>query len=74
MGQGYTREIEVLPGMWLAWTERSFHRDWMLKIPVHDHLMQSCIVLSGDIFHEEGYPTLEGQHCKVCSIATLGLD
>lgn len=34
--QGYTREMELFPGVWLDWADRQFHQDWMIKIPVHD--------------------------------------
>ncbi|MFQ4141142.1 hypothetical protein [Chlorogloeopsis sp. ULAP02] len=61
LGQGYSRHMELLPGVRLSLYNWEFHRDWSLKAPVHDHLVQSLVILSGAIHDEEVYPTLGGQ-------------
>jgi AraC-like DNA-binding protein len=61
LGQGYTRELEISPGIWLNWTEREFHRDWLIQVPAHEHLVQCLVFLSGELPSEERYPTFGGQ-------------
>ncbi|MBE9048995.1 helix-turn-helix transcriptional regulator [Nostocales cyanobacterium LEGE 11386] len=60
LGRGYSRSMELSPGIWLSWSDWELHQDWLLKAPVHDHLVQSLVVLSGAIC-DEVYPTLGGQ-------------
>ncbi|NJN38814.1 MAG: helix-turn-helix transcriptional regulator [Acaryochloridaceae cyanobacterium CSU_3_4] len=61
LGRGYNRSIKLLPGLWLDWSEREFHQDWLLRVPPHEHMVQSMVVLSGELFSGEGYPSLGGQ-------------
>lgn len=61
LGRGYHRSMELLPGLWLDWSEQEFYQNWLLKVPVHEHLVQCCVFLSGELPGEERYPTLGGQ-------------
>lgn len=61
LGRGYSRSMELLPGVWLSCSEWEFNQDCLLKVPVHEHLVQSLFVLSGAIHDEEMYPTFEGR-------------
>ncbi len=60
IGQGYCRSMELLPGVWLSFTDEEFHQDWMLQTPVHDHLIQIGIFLSGYIYFDAVHPNLGG--------------
>ncbi|MBW4646855.1 MAG: AraC family transcriptional regulator [Goleter apudmare HA4340-LM2] len=60
LGWGYIRNMELLPGVWLSLSDWESHQNWSLKVPVHEHLVQSLVVLSGAIY-DEVYPTLGGQ-------------
>lgn len=59
LGQGYTRRIQVLPGIWLDLWDKAFHRDWQLTIPVHEHPVQCLVLLSGTLPHNGSFPTLD---------------
>lgn len=61
LGWGYCRSIELTQGVWLDLSNQKFTQNWLVKIPAHDHLVQSTICLSGFIPHEDIYPTLGGQ-------------
>lgn len=61
LGQGYTREMELSPGVWLDIMDFEFHNNLGIKVPVHDHLVQSLVLSSGLIGHDDDvYPTLGG--------------
>jgi AraC-like DNA-binding protein len=60
LGRGYSCEIELSPGVWLAWSDEEFYQDFMLKVPVHEHLVQCTVMLVG-LEHCQTYPTLGGQ-------------
>ncbi len=61
LGRGYSRSMELLPGVWLSWSDWELHQDWLLKVPVHDHLVQFLVVLSGAIHCDQVYPTFGEQ-------------
>jgi hypothetical protein len=60
LGQGYTRSLEVCPGVWLDVSDQKFHQDWRIQVPAHDHLVQYMVYLSGFVPPTEMYPTLGG--------------
>jgi AraC-like DNA-binding protein len=60
LGRGYICGMELLPGVWLSFTDQEFHHDWMLQAPAHDHLIQICIWLSGFIYFDAVHPNLGG--------------
>jgi len=66
IGQGYIREIELSPGLWLEILNYEYHDRLTIKAPVHDHLVQFMILSSGLIHHNEVYPTLGG-NCSYLS-------
>lgn len=61
LGEGYQREIEIAPGIALAIFNNKYARDVVLKVPVHDHLVQFSVLSSGLIHHDEVYPVLGGK-------------
>lgn len=62
LGRGYTRSMELYPGVWLDLADQTFHQDWLLKIPAHDHLVQCLVHLSGFKAYADVYPTLGDRH------------
>ena len=60
LGRGYSCGIELLPGVWLNFSDREFHQDLMLQVPVHDHLIEILLFLSGFIYFDDVYPNLGG--------------
>jgi AraC-like DNA-binding protein len=60
LGWGYTRSMELLPGVCLDISEEQFHRDWQTHSPVHEHLVQCLVLLSGQLHGEDIYPTFGG--------------
>ncbi|PIG91089.1 AraC family transcriptional regulator [Gloeocapsopsis sp. IPPAS B-1203] len=60
IGQGYCRMLELLPGMWLDLWEREFNQDLIVKTPVHEHLIQISILLSGFVYCDGVHPDLGG--------------
>lgn len=59
LGRGYDCEVELLPGVWLGFTDWEIHQDWIYKEPAHDHLIQIMVCLSG-FLHSDIYPTFGG--------------
>ena len=51
-GRGYSRYVELSPGMWLKLSDHEYHRDLVVKTPAHDHLFQMMILLSGDVYND----------------------
>jgi AraC-like DNA-binding protein len=47
LGSGYSRGIELVPGMWLDFSEHVYHQDLSINVPAHEHLIQIGIFLSG---------------------------
>jgi AraC-like DNA-binding protein len=60
LGRGYSRIMELRPGMWLSLLDWDLHQSWLIKFPAHDHLVQYVVLLSGAIHHEGVYPTFAG--------------
>ncbi|MGG6298304.1 helix-turn-helix transcriptional regulator [Leptolyngbya sp. AN02str] len=58
LGKGCTRSVEVSPGVWLDVIDKEFAQPWALKVPVHEHLVQITIMVSGVVDYDETYPTL----------------
>lgn len=46
LGRGYTREMELLPGVWLDWSDWKFHQNCRVKQPAHEHLVQQMVWLA----------------------------
>ncbi|HEY9763627.1 MAG TPA: AraC family transcriptional regulator [Trichocoleus sp.] len=59
LGCGYTHSLELLPGVWLDVIDKEFSQSWALKVPVHDHLVQITVLLSGSVNYDGSYPSLE---------------
>lgn len=59
LGCGYTHSQELLPGVWLDVINKEFSQSWALKVPVHDHLVQVTVLLSGSVNYDASYPSLE---------------
>lgn len=60
LGCGYCRDIELTPGLWLSFSDYQYHQDLMVKAPVHEHLIQIGIHLSGFIYFDAVHPNLGG--------------
>jgi AraC-like DNA-binding protein len=60
LGTGYTRHFELAPGMYLGLIDREHLQDWSVQVPVHDHLIQIGVLLSGVLDAEGAHPTLGG--------------
>jgi AraC-like DNA-binding protein len=50
IGHGYSRDIEVSPGVWLNFSDCEYNRDLRVKAPVHDHPIQITLFLSGSLY------------------------
>lgn len=58
LGRGRTRCLELSSGVWLDLIDKDFSQPWALQVPVHDHLVQFTIMLSGVVDYDGVYPTL----------------
>jgi AraC-like DNA-binding protein len=58
LGRGYSRSVDLSPGIWLDWSVREYHQDLLVKVPAHDHLVQSFVLVSGEVADGTRYPTL----------------
>jgi len=58
LGHGYTRCLQLSPGIWLALIDKEFSQPWALQVPVHEHLVQFTIMLTGVVDYDDTYPTL----------------
>lgn len=47
VGCGYSRDMELSPGVWLTFNDCEYHQDLQVKVPVHEHPIQITILLSG---------------------------
>lgn len=56
LGAGFSRRMELSPGVWLQFLDCEYQRDFALKTPDHDHLIQFMILLSGS-YCNDIYPT-----------------
>ncbi|AFZ28905.1 transcriptional regulator, AraC family [Gloeocapsa sp. PCC 7428] len=61
LGEGYQREIDIAPGVGLVIFNNKYDRDVVLKVPIHDHLVQFSVLSSGLIHHDAVYPVLGGK-------------
>ncbi|MBE9180604.1 helix-turn-helix transcriptional regulator [Oculatella sp. LEGE 06141] len=59
LGRGYSCELELLPSVWVGWSDEKFYQDFTIKVPLHEHLVQCTVVLSG-LEHSQEYPTFGG--------------
>lgn len=60
LGRGYSRAMDLLPGVWLCFADCEFHRDFIGKTPAHDHPIQISIFLSGVLYFDDVHPNLGG--------------
>ncbi len=58
LGQGRTRCLALSSGVWLDLIDKEFTQPWALQVPVHEHLVQFTIMLSGVVDYNDVYPTL----------------
>lgn len=58
LGQGYARAMDLLPGVWLCFSQLEQHQDLIVKVPVHDHPIQISIFPSGVLYFDDIYPNL----------------
>lgn len=58
LGRGYSREIELYPGVWLNCTDRFLYQDLIQKVPDHPHKVQCSVMLAGRE-HSDRYPTFD---------------
>ncbi|MDM9382160.1 AraC family transcriptional regulator [Chlorogloeopsis sp. ULAP01] len=63
LGKGYTRKMELYPGLWLLILDYEYHDDVLIKIPEWDHPVQFCVLLSGRCIDEYGGQSGEGYTC-----------
>ncbi|MEM7591895.1 MAG: AraC family transcriptional regulator [Cyanobacteria bacterium P01_A01_bin.83] len=56
LGRGYSRDIELFPGVSLNFFDGQYDRNFKLKTPVHEHPFQIMILLSGYSYCDV-YPT-----------------
>lgn len=56
LGRGYSREMELFPGMSLNFSDGQYDRDFKVKTPIHEHPFQMMILLSGHSYCDV-YPT-----------------
>ncbi|AFZ29592.1 regulatory protein PchR [Gloeocapsa sp. PCC 7428] len=63
IGQGYRRDVELLQGLWLEIFNYELHDDIEVPVPVHDHLVQFLILLSGLFTYNNVYPAIDGKCC-----------
>jgi AraC-like DNA-binding protein len=60
LGRGYSRAMDLLPGVWLCLSESEFDQDVILKAPVHDHPIQISIFPEGMLYFDAVHPNLGG--------------
>ncbi|NJL49125.1 MAG: helix-turn-helix transcriptional regulator [Leptolyngbyaceae cyanobacterium SM2_5_2] len=60
LGRGCTYHLELAPGLWLTCFDEEFHQDFAIQCPVHPHVVQCLVLLSG-LGHTDGYPILGGE-------------
>jgi len=58
LGHGYSRAMDLFPGTWLDFWDMKISQDFVAHIPVHDHPIQICILLSGMLFFDDVHPNL----------------
>jgi AraC-like DNA-binding protein len=47
LGRGYSRGMELSPGVWLNFNDYEYHQDFILKVPDHNHPIQISVLPSG---------------------------
>ncbi|MBW4553596.1 MAG: AraC family transcriptional regulator [Aphanocapsa sp. GSE-SYN-MK-11-07L] len=53
LGQGYLREMDLLPGVCLGFSEFESYQDLVIKAPIHDHQIQISIFPTGLLYFDE---------------------
>jgi AraC-like DNA-binding protein len=59
LGQGYSRGMDLAPGVWLNFNDCEYHQDFIAQTPAHDHPIQIGIFPSGH-FDCDIHPRLGG--------------
>lgn len=60
LGQGHSRGMDLLPGVWLCISQVEYHQDIRVKVPAHNHPIQISIFPSGVLYFDELHPTVGG--------------
>jgi hypothetical protein len=60
LGGGYNRNMSLLPGVWLNFSDCEYHQDFTVKTPAHEHPIQFTIFLSGCLYFEDVHPYVMG--------------
>jgi len=60
LGRGYSRSMNLLPGVWLCFSDWQSHQDLTMKWSTHDHLIQFMIFLSGQTYYNDVHPPVVG--------------
>ncbi|MEB3338123.1 MAG: AraC family transcriptional regulator [Leptolyngbyaceae bacterium] len=60
IGCGYSRRMELSPGVWLNFSDCKFNQDLRVEAPAHEHPIQIGIFLSGFIYFDAVHPNLGG--------------
>lgn len=58
---GFTRRLELMPGILLDIFNWNYQNEMILKVPVHPHPIQLLLLSSGFIDYENTYPTFGGK-------------
>ncbi|WP_334961876.1 AraC family transcriptional regulator [Nostoc sp.] len=61
LGLGYCQGMKLSPGVYLEICDYEFYNDFVIKTPVHNHLVQFEIFSSGFIYCDEVYPNFGGK-------------
>lgn len=54
LGEGYSQEIELFPGLALGIYDHNYYDDFVVRSPVRDHSIEFDILLSG-VYYEENF-------------------
>ncbi|MBW4621237.1 MAG: helix-turn-helix domain-containing protein [Cyanosarcina radialis HA8281-LM2] len=60
IGRGYKCIMELTPEIWLDFGDCQYHQDFMVKAPIHEHLIQMVVLVSGYIYFDAVHPNLGG--------------
>jgi AraC-like DNA-binding protein len=60
VGWGFSRSMDLSPGIWLCFSDSEYHQDLIMKTPAHDHPIQMTIFLSGFLYFDYVHPTMGG--------------
>jgi AraC-like DNA-binding protein len=67
VGRGYSRSMNLSPGVWLCFSDYEYQQDLIVKTPAHNHPIQFTIFLSGCLYFEDTHPHVMGGSCSYFS-------